>query len=450
MKKNSLFQSKLWCRILLGTSFLGFSGKVFGEVGTPRNPLRRTTEAATPVDSPAPEALTTTDTVTPAKQEEGQAVPEIQAGPEIQPVPEILPEAALEAQVIPSFYTASEGRASSPSGSGLHQQTAGASILKNRHQEGLPAEEEIVAEGEIVYEHEDAILGMGGDCCGGGGCGECCIRPCSLWDNMEILTGVHGFTNAANRGQTGSFGFHYGMNWGIPIFNGALGAQVGILGTNSNFSGTSFTPDERQQTFVTTGVFRRADGGLQYGVVLDYLHEDWYFNTDLTQIRGEMSWKFACCHELGFWMAAQSKSETQESRIIQNDGQSVANGVLTLTVLETWEATDLYAFFYRRQLDSCGAEYKLSAGFSGSGDGLLAGEIRLPFSPGLALQAGATYVIPEESQSFGPNSEVENEVWNVGISLVWYPGCNSRRSGQSYYRPLFNVADNGTFIVGQP
>jgi hypothetical protein len=38
------------------------------------------------------------------------------------------------------------------------------------------------------------------------------------------------------------------------------------------------------------------------------------------------------------------------------------------------------------------------------------------------------------------------ESWNVGVSLVWTPfgGC---KRGTNYYRPLFNVADNGTFVT---
>ena len=38
------------------------------------------------------------------------------------------------------------------------------------------------------------------------------------------------------------------------------------------------------------------------------------------------------------------------------------------------------------------------------------------------------------------------ESWNVGISLVWTP-CGRNNICTNYSRPLFNVADNGTFIT---
>ena len=38
--------------------------------------------------------------------------------------------------------------------------------------------------------------------------------------------------------------------------------------------------------------------------------------------------------------------------------------------------------------------------------------------------------------------------WNLGINLVYYPRGRSRRSLASPYRPLFDVADNGTMIQG--
>lgn len=39
------------------------------------------------------------------------------------------------------------------------------------------------------------------------------------------------------------------------------------------------------------------------------------------------------------------------------------------------------------------------------------------------------------------------ESWNVGVSVVWTPCGRSSKCGQDYSRPLFNVADNGTFLT---
>ena len=40
-----------------------------------------------------------------------------------------------------------------------------------------------------------------------------------------------------------------------------------------------------------------------------------------------------------------------------------------------------------------------------------------------------------------------NEAWNVSMNLIWYPGRTAVSGARSIYRPLFDVADNGTFLV---
>jgi hypothetical protein len=215
-----------------------------------------------------------------------------------------------------------------------------------------------------------------------------------------------------------------------------LGAQV----TQANLSGSEFTPETRHQTFVTGGLFRRVDCGLQYGLVFDYLSDDWYTNTDLTQLRAEVAWVFPCAHELGFWMTASMDEDTADATVFDNQ--------IPVTGPASWEGTDLYAFFYRHRFSGWeGANGRLFAGFSGESDGFIGSDVQVPLTCDIALQAGFAYLVPEESK--GPASTGnEQESWNVGISLVWYPGC-ATSSSKSYFTPLFNVADNGSFMVDQ-
>ena len=41
---------------------------------------------------------------------------------------------------------------------------------------------------------------------------------------------------------------------------------------------------------------------------------------------------------------------------------------------------------------------------------------------------------------------VRSLAWNVATALVWHWDCRARRSHSNCYRPLFNVADNGTMM----
>jgi hypothetical protein len=213
--------------------------------------------------------------------------------------------------------------------------------------------------------------------------------------------------------------------------------QVGYRGISSNYSGASFSEDSRNQGFITAGLFRRVDWGLQGGVVVDFLSDDWYYDTlELTQLRGELSWVYPQCHELGFWFSAGSKNNDVQS-VVLVDGQPQ-------TLIETYEPTDLMAFFYRRRFEEIGGGYgRLFAGFTGSSEGLIGADFKLPLTPSLALQSEFTYLVPKDG-----NNRVAHlqEAWNVGITLIWYPGCR-KATGIDYFRPLLDVADNGNFIV---
>ena len=259
-------------------------------------------------------------------------------------------------------------------------------------------------------------------------------------NNFEFFAGVEGFTAPLNRGETGSFGFHYGANWAAPvpcIPNQPFGMQVGYRGVSANYSGASFTEDSREQSFITAGLFRRVDWGLQGGVVVDFLSDKWYYDDlSLTQIRGELSWVYPQCHELGFWFASGSKSNTAESITVVNNRRQSA--------IEEYESTDLFAFFYRRRFEAVGGGYgRLFAGFTGGSEGLIGGDFALPLTESWALRTGFTYLIPENGNNRVGYLE---EAWNVGITLVWYPGCR-KATGNDYFRPLFDVADNSNFIV---
>lgn len=289
-------------------------------------------------------------------------------------------------------------------------------------------------------------LPMADGCCGEtttcDSCGNAhgCLIPCPTFSlrNIEWFGGVQGFTGPMNQGNAGSFGFHYGLNWGAPLPctpGGALGMQAGFRGVSSNYSGSNLTPDTRNQQFVTAGLFRRVDWGLQGGVVFDYMHDEWYYDASLTQVRGELSWVYPACHELGFWFAARGRDDTVTTNQLVN-GQ-LAQGTATM------EPYDLFAFFYRRRFEGLGGGAgRIYGGFTGNSDGLIGADIKLPLNENWALQSGFTYVIPDESNK---QTAYYEEAWNVGITLVWYPG--QRKSvGNDYFRPLFDVADNGSFI----
>lgn len=300
--------------------------------------------------------------------------------------------------------------------------------------------------GDLVIEGE----AMPGSCgvdgfCTDVNCAECCLVPCGMLPagNLELSVGVQGFTgptnyqftdpNLQNLSGSGSFGFNESVNWGIPIpgFQ-CLGGQIGFRATHSNFAGAEFTNESRNQTFLTAGLFRRVDVGLQGGAVVDYLSDNWYRDADFLNVRGELSWVTCATQDLGFWFTIGTRTATAPGAQQQ---------------IEIWESTDLYAFFFRQKFGAClDGEARMFAGWSGQSDGLIGADVRLPLNDIWALETGFSYLIPEEGRGQGVNAGHAQESWNLGIGLVWYPGRRLGH-GDDYYQPLFPVAHNGVFMI---
>ena len=274
-------------------------------------------------------------------------------------------------------------------------------------------------------------------------------RPYYGWRWYRDFTAAAGpvaFTNAADLGFNSNFGFNEYLNQGMPFWNAfGVGWQVGVRGTqtnfqdsNVNFQGGRLHRTGRDQVFVTTGFFTRAfEGrGLQGGAVYDYLHDNLYDTIDVAQLRYEVSYVWGY-HEVGFWGASNIGDQTGIfSPVRKNPGVA--------------STLDLYTAFYRLQFGDAN-EWKVWGGGTSYGDGIIGSIVRAPMSRSWGLEGFFTYVIPGNSLTInvdgkGTTSNYSPAAWNVGVNVVFYPGGRSRRSLASPYRPLFDVADNGTMI----
>lgn len=263
----------------------------------------------------------------------------------------------------------------------------------------------------------------------GGGCDTCGMDSCCcdtswLWENLTIFGGVESFRNVFDFGTNANFGFHEGVNWAVPLIDcWGVGFQFGFQTTQTNLDG-SFDDenDSRNQWFVTTGFFKRqhCDFGWQGGMVVDWLHDEYFESFDLAQLRPELSYVIARDHDIGFW-----------ATIGVNQDQDL-------------EALDMYAFFIRRQFCN-GAVARFMAGWTGESNALLSIDATAPLTQTLALQVGALYLMPRNDLE-EPLVPVEDETWGLAIRLVWTPGWKTPCSSRNPYRAMFNVADNNTMV----
>lgn len=291
--------------------------------------------------------------------------------------------------------------------------------------------------------------GCGGYGCDVGACNDCVGIHLPIlrvdWRRFDFFAGVNSFTGPANhatdgaplRGGSGSFGFYQGFNEGRSLnrlFGLDLSAQFGLRATQSSLSGAEFTEDSRNQIFLTGGLFRRVDFGLQYGFVVDYLYDDWWYRNNLVQMRGEISWNDNCGREFGYQFMGSSDDSTSRTTLIG------AGGIIT-TGTASFEPTNQHRLFLRGNT-ARGATYMAFAGGTDQGDGLLGGLLTSNFRNRFAVQGGVTYLIPNESNRAGG---FENESWNLSMGIVFRPG--GKNGAGRYCRPMFDVADNGTFLV---
>jgi hypothetical protein len=294
-----------------------------------------------------------------------------------------------------------------------------------------------------------SYFNCGDGCCGRGGCppGPCWLAGFgAILFRGDYFGGAQGSQNAmfAVPGGNGtlindsSFGVYGGANFGIPLCRltcGLLSGQFGFRSVQTNFNGGQYSPENRDQTFITAGLYRRVDYGLQGGVVADILYENWFTETETVQIRADLGWVWPGGTTFGFRYADNVQDDNQPATI---------NGV-SINSLNT-SSEDYYRFYLRREIPA-GGSFDMSLGWTDSNQTIFASETDLPITNKIAAQATVTYylnddAVPANSGQMGGNL---GEAWNIGVGLAWRP--QGRAHYRSYDRPLFNVADNGSMLI---
>ena len=322
--------------------------------------------------------------------------------------------------------------------------------------DGLSEQIELMPLGDEYLGQEPCnSCGSPGNACGSCGvaCGSC-VPGCwqgqsichQLWNEcasrlsrkVTYFAGVQGFKGPVDQGANGNFGFHEGLNLGMPLGDPwGIGFQAGVQAVHSNFSGDQVAGarrNDRDQVFFTTGIFRRpVCGGLQWGVAFDFLHDSYYDSADMAQIRTEISLARPDHREIGFWGAFGA-----------NDDDITFSQGAALTTSPV-EPVDVYALFYRRHF-SGGGQGRVWVGLTSESDTLFGGEITVPLGTSWALENNFTYMLPEEGRGTGAQ---QNESWSVMMQLVWYPGRHAECVGKDPYHPLLGVADNTWFLVNR-
>jgi len=286
-----------------------------------------------------------------------------------------------------------------------------------------------------------------GDSCGG--CGDCddgCDygyeifdgRGCFRWfRDLSVFAGAQGFKNGIDNGKNGNFGLHEGLNLAGPLGDPwGCGYQLGANVVQSDFSGATTlnvrTNDnvytlyaaDRKQYFLTAAIFQRPQcGGFQWGIAFDYLHDSYYEESDLKQLRNETGFVFGNDWEIGYFGAYGIGSDR--------------------AVYGKLDVTDMFCLYVRRTFEN-GGEGRIWGGATGNADGLLGADLWVPLGKSFALGNRLNYMIPKQGRG---DTAQSREAWGISIDLIWYLGQNAKCMQQNPYRSLFNVAHNSRFMV---
>ena len=316
-----------------------------------------------------------------------------------------------------------------------------------------PVDGGVIYGGEVVTSGCDTCGDSGSyfidDCCGRGGSPEV---PIPYWQGClgrALRTGSYFFGATAFRHpaftspvgtdlvEDSNFGAHFGFNLGVPlprVLGGRLSGQFGVRSVQSNFSGNAFTDSGRDQVFITAGVYRRVDYGLQAGLVVDFLAEEYFAESDIAQLRGEVSWAYPNGGAIGFRFTSSQESDSS----IGSFNGTPFNGFETTT-------EDHYRFFLRKVVPSGGWE-EIFVGWTAEDQFAIGADFDIPLQRFVALEAGAVLYLSELQ-------DLDSNLGNTRIddSFNLYAGFAFRPQGVRYYRsydrPLLPVADNGTVII---
>ena len=259
-------------------------------------------------------------------------------------------------------------------------------------------------------------------------CRECWLSGVGgLICNTELFVGAHSFdsivdTTALGRPLSSQFGFHSGVNIGLPLQRltcGLVSGQVGASIHQSEYGGDdTFTFETREQVFLTAGLFRRVDYGFQFGVVYDILFEDWIYRTELGQVRGELSYLYGNGSQFGF----------RFGKGVQDGGPQPV-GV-------TPDVLDNYRFFWRMPAFHKQGFADIYYGFTEESHSIVGAATDIGLTQRIAVQSGFTYVWEDETVDDG---------YNMYMRLVFRPAA--RNWYRNYHRPLLPVADNGSLLT---
>ena len=291
-------------------------------------------------------------------------------------------------------------------------------------------------------------------------CGTVCIpflRP--TLEFIDLSFGAESFAGPGDQGVNHNYGFNETVNLSGSWLDGWVGWQVGARFVQADFNGmmvlsngrlsngrVRHKDDIRHQEFLTVGLFHRATEfqPWQGGVAADFMEDHFYYKTDLTQLRVEVSRRMWWRLDFGTWLVFRGDSEKN----VEEYRPTTPNP----TIAE-YQAANQYTLFLQWAFPN-GGEARIYGGGGNDRDGIIGGYFWSPLSHSIAVTGNFGYLfsgkkdfVPGTTIAGGvPYKSVEDS-YGLSLNVAWYPHRRARIGSRNPYRALFPVANNGTFFV---
>jgi hypothetical protein len=314
--------------------------------------------------------------------------------------------------------------------------------------------------GETACGGQGTECGSCGSCAGGGGA--CCDLGCDDSPQRGIV-GIFGFDSFKGVSDSlfqSNFGVVTGLNAATPVpglsdygIGWQLGMTYGVYDIDGGWRYRDSAAQSQQQTFVTTGFYRKGNGDqrLSFGLVYDWmLNDNWGVlgtSPTLGQWRGQVEYAVGDCNAIGLYGSMRDLGSQQR----------VYNTQRYYLDTETRAISQVNLFWHHKFCS--GADSWLWVGVpererldrvdGGSlGDWIIGANIQVPITERLALYGNAQYMHPSAAAS---RSASIDSTWNVGAGIMWYFGghAESHSLNGKCWLPYMPVANNSTFLVDQ-
>lgn len=292
------------------------------------------------------------------------------------------------------------------------------------------------------------------------------ISDACPWFGLEVTAGLENNEGIHQATRESDFGAVFGANLGFPLLQahgigGQIGTNWGIYDWKGRFiDWDDNSPDQAQhQFFFTTGIFKETvgDSRLSFGLVYDWLLTSNFgthgLNPAVGQWRGRIEYALSYSNEIGLDVVRRDLGDSFD--VSSFGGESPI-------FMEQYRAIS-YAKLYWHHAMTNGTHTRLwlglpehdrLPGYDGDATGsvidlMVGASIQTPLTNSLDLMAAFQWC---NSSAGNDGTFVQGNMEdfsNIAISLVYYPGRNTRTNGvtRNCWMPYMPVANNRNLLV---